>query len=345
MTMLKLLEPVSWCQTSPSQAPDVGDPARESFVLRLESLSYLVAQELSNHLRAHLPSGPDATSVDGFSFLAEFLQEGSSTGACDGLARTAMVLSGSEGAWLAVPEGDGWRITGRAWHPNPHASPDPANLGLHLIPLLCGDEQVGALALWPEPTSLGDRGLEGAFERALGAALGVRAAFDRCVRESLADPLTGLPNREGLERAFRRMTALADRNGRPLSVLMLDLDHFKAFNDRFGHLAGDDVLASFGGLLGRTLRASDLASRWGGEEFVVLVPNNLADAHIVGEKIRAATERLALPIPDSAAAPHPTVSIGITERQTGETLAAVLARADRALYQAKAQGRNRVAGL
>lgn len=162
-------------------------------------------------------------------------------------------------------------------------------------------------------------------------------------RLALADPLTGLANRRGFDESLGREVARAFRVCKPLSLLYLDLDHFKAVNDRFGHAAGDDVLGAFASLLARSSRRGDLAGRIGGEEFALLLPHTPREqAVLAAERIRRTTERN--PLGHS----HPvavTVSVGVATLAgvEGESGPALVDRADAALYQAKALGRNRVA--
>lgn len=142
-------------------------------------------------------------------------------------------------------------------------------------------------------------------------------------------------------------TQLATRHALPTSVLMLDLDHFKAVNDTYGHLVGDRVLATVSGCLVRHLRRSDVAGRYGGEELVVLLPHTpAAGALIIAERLRSAIAELAFI--SGGQAVSLTVSVGVAsllsnEGQVPEDVALdLLSRADQALYQAKHQGRNRV---
>jgi diguanylate cyclase (GGDEF)-like protein len=159
--------------------------------------------------------------------------------------------------------------------------------------------------------------------------------------DSLAhiDSLTGLINRRGADQLLANLVAQARRHKRPLGVLLCDVDHFKRVNDNFGHAMGDDVLRAVATALRQTLRESDSAARFGGEEFVVLLPETDADGvAVVGEKIRRAIAALALPEVGRC-----TISVGGAVMPHGRTLPAqLLARADEALYEAKAQGRDRV---
>lgn len=156
------------------------------------------------------------------------------------------------------------------------------------------------------------------------------------------DELTGLGNRRLLMERGTELVKLAQRHSRPLAALMLDLDHFKVVNDRYGHAAGDDVLRFLAAAVTLQLRASDLAGRSGGEEFVLLLPEtSLAQAAATAERLRESLARTPVPT-DEAHAPIPvTVSIGVAAlRAQDETLDALLVRADAAMYEAKRAGRN-----
>ena len=157
---------------------------------------------------------------------------------------------------------------------------------------------------------------------------------------SLTDPLTGIGNRRRLEQALEQELSRARRSGRTLSAFIADLDHFKSVNDTYGHESGDKVLAAFGEVLRRRIRAGDTAARFGGEEFVVLMPEtDLANAALIAERIRAAlAECLIAPLPEPV-----TASFGVAELVACEPARSLLARADKALYEAKHTGRNRVA--
>ncbi len=155
------------------------------------------------------------------------------------------------------------------------------------------------------------------------------------------DALTGAPNRRALLEKAGHLCAKARRESSPLAVLMLDLDHFKRINDTRGHLAGDEVLRHFARTIAQGLRSYDAYGRFGGEEFVALLPDaTLESAKSVAERIRAASEASA----DKAPALEPyTVSIGVALGIPGpDGLEPLLALADQAMYQAKSLGRNRV---
>lgn len=169
-----------------------------------------------------------------------------------------------------------------------------------------------------------------------------RAFHTTLLDQSTRDPLTGLGNRATTLGSLENRFDLSQRHGRPLSVVMCDLDHFKRINDAHGHGAGDMVLQAFGEVVRQNLRTSDLAGRIGGEEFLLVLPEtDLEGAEFLAERLR------------SALADHPlalgggqlqvTCSLGVAQRQPSDREAgALLGRADAALYLAKAQGRNRV---
>jgi diguanylate cyclase (GGDEF)-like protein len=158
-------------------------------------------------------------------------------------------------------------------------------------------------------------------------------------RRSTHDPLTGVLNRRGFAVLYERVRVQLRRSERPLTLMSIDLDFFKTVNDRHGHMMGDRVLVHVARVISQSLRESDDVARFGGEEFVVLLPEaELPSALQVAERIRAALRTC----PDHAL-PVCTVSIGIgTQRSGRETLDSLLARTDAALYRAKQLGRNRV---
>lgn len=158
---------------------------------------------------------------------------------------------------------------------------------------------------------------------------------------SATDPLTGAYNRRGLTRRLDEEIARADRFGLDLCVILLDVDHFKRINDGHGHHVGDEVLAKLAAKVAGAIRGSDIFGRWGGEEFVLVVPQQgLADAERIAEKLRNEVADAAL-VPGIAL----TVSLGVSQYSNGEPAASIIARADKALYAAKAGGRNRTVAL
>ncbi len=161
--------------------------------------------------------------------------------------------------------------------------------------------------------------------------------------QSVVDPLTGLFNRRYLETVLERDCRRALRAGRPLTVLMLDVDHFKNVNDTWGHDAGDLVLRELAGLLRAHFRGDDISCRYGGEEFVVLLSEStLEGAHVRAEQLRQSVHRLAVQYRQQSIGPI-TVSIGLAAiPDHGTTPEELISSADRALYEAKTGGRDRV---
>jgi len=153
------------------------------------------------------------------------------------------------------------------------------------------------------------------------------------------DGLTGLHNRRWLDETFSRQVERAVRSGRPLTLLLIDIDHFKRLNDELGHAAGDEALRQVSTVLAAAVRPRDSLARYGGEEFAVLVPDvEGAQAVQVAERLRDAVASRRLAGADGTTL---TISVGVGVKQTADTLASLLARADAALYRAKAGGRNR----
>ena len=161
------------------------------------------------------------------------------------------------------------------------------------------------------------------------------------VRDASTDTLTGLANRRGGREALEREVQRASRYGRPLSVIVFDLDHFKAVNDRYGHAAGDLVLRSVARAAARAVRDTDRVIRWGGEEFLVLcTETGQGEASRLAERLRRRIERVHL-----GRRRVVTASFGVATFAAGEDAAALSERADKALYRAKNAGRNRVVSL
>jgi diguanylate cyclase (GGDEF)-like protein len=145
------------------------------------------------------------------------------------------------------------------------------------------------------------------------------------------DGLTGLPNRRAWDDLLDRELARARRTGRPLSMALLDLDHFKAFNDRHGHLAGDDLLRDAAVAWKAQLRGGDVLARWGGEEFALLFPEtSVGEAVLVMQRLRQVTPR------------GQTFSAGVSEHHASAEAYTLIASADVAMYRAKDRGRDRI---
>ena len=177
----------------------------------------------------------------------------------------------------------------------------------------------------------------------VGASVGreQRRARDAAIRLSTIDSLTGLYNRTFFFNALEREIARGDRSGRAFCLVMLDLDDLKAINDRFGHIAGDQVLRGVSDIVRSGVRKIDVAARYGGDEFVALLPEtDPTGGWVLAEKIRLTVAEQGLPGVD----PGPTVSVGVVSYPAdGRSADALLVSADRAMYASKRGGKNRVA--
>ncbi len=162
--------------------------------------------------------------------------------------------------------------------------------------------------------------------------------------ESLTDPLTGLGNRKYFDRSIEMAVQNALANGEPLSLLMFDIDHFKSFNDSYGHLTGDQVLRLVGMSLKQTIKGQDITARYGGEEFAVVLPNTaLRQALTVADHIRRAVMAKELKKKSTGEIlGRVTISVGVSMLKPGDDTDSLIERADGCLYAAKRNGRNRV---
>ncbi len=214
------------------------------------------------------------------------------------------------------------------------------------VPIRLRDEVIGALALTRPPhdplTELEARFLSALADQ-IALAIHNAQLFARLEELSTIDELTRLPNRRYLHARLEREMADARRYGHPLSLLMIDIDHFKKLNDRAGHPVGDEALVAVSTRLRAALRDVDTVTRWGGEEFVVLLSHTgQREAAQVAEKLRRAILAIDAPWAREQPGGHLSLSIGVAELAPGEDGPALVQRADRAVYVAKRAGRNRV---
>ncbi len=207
-----------------------------------------------------------------------------------------------------------------------------------------GGIEIGQLALsLPTAEEQQDENFVTILARELAGPIRMVSLVEEAQRLATTDPLTGLFNRRAFSSLLERELARSTRYGHPLSLVLLDLDHFKKINDRFGHGTGDAVLQLTGQCLLAQGRNTDLAARWGGEEFVMaLTSTDGAGAACFCERLRTAIEGLEM-APEGERVPI-TASIGFAAYLPGESLDAFVDRADKAMYAAKSSGRNRVVG-
>ena len=203
---------------------------------------------------------------------------------------------------------------------------------------------LGSIALGPNPrgASSEDRRLLELLAAELGGPLRMAALISEARRLAATDSLTGLMNRRAFLEAMDRERSRAVRHTLPLSVLMLDVDHFKRVNDTHGHDAGDTVLCGIAKVLHKIARKSDFVARWGGEEFIVALAQTAeAGGRVAGERVRRAIADNSFTLP-SGEPLRVTASVGLASATAAINLEELVARADRALYAAKGRGRNRV---
>jgi diguanylate cyclase (GGDEF)-like protein len=226
---------------------------------------------------------------------------------------------------------------------------DGASIEEAWFPLVAGSNVVGVMGITGSPgLTLEQRNLAGAAAAIMAIGVKNMQLFLETRELSLRDRLTGCFNRgyaiDALDAELRR----SRRTGAPLSILMFDVDHFKAVNDQFGHLRGDDVLSAIGEQLGRSMRSTDIRCRYGGDEFLIILPETpLLGAHKVADVLRQDLASLNVGTGDGTPIAV-TVSVGVAAATEGELDAkAFIQRADEALYRAKRAGRNRscVVGL
>jgi diguanylate cyclase (GGDEF)-like protein len=167
----------------------------------------------------------------------------------------------------------------------------------------------------------------------------LRVAHDRIITLLYTDSLTGIANRRIFLESLGAAISFAQRHQTPLSIIMADLDDFKSVNDTFGHNAGDQVLQAFATLLMENGRQEDLAARFGGEEFIMMLPGTGAgEAAVLGERLRRHWKEMTSP----GISVRVTASFGVTAYQPGDTLDGFIERADQALYDAKMMGKDQV---
>jgi two-component system cell cycle response regulator len=210
------------------------------------------------------------------------------------------------------------------------------------FPIRSGEENLGEMTAFAGSRQLAsaDRHTLALLARELGTLAKTQFLMEHTKILAQTDALTALYNRRHTSATLDLEVARSNRYGSPLSILMCDIDHFKSVNDRFGHNAGDEVIRRVGRLLSENIRRIDLAGRWGGEEFLILLPSTkVLGAAVVAERIRDGIEALGAVEggPDSF-----TVSIGVAEHERGKAAIELVERADKALYVAKQRGRNRV---
>jgi diguanylate cyclase (GGDEF)-like protein len=216
--------------------------------------------------------------------------------------------------------------------------------GYRCLPLVAQGETVGLFYIEERQgeSAINDQDLHALTETVALSLVNLRLQ-EKLRNQSIRDPLTGLFNRRYLEESLELECSRAERSREPIAVVMLDVDHFKRFNDTFGHDAGDVVLKHVGEILKRSIRQGDLACRFGGEEFVLVMPGtSVAEAAEVAERVRESIKRLEVAYRNQSLGKI-TISLGVAPHPAaGQTPAELIEAADQMLYAAKSAGRDRV---
>lgn len=171
----------------------------------------------------------------------------------------------------------------------------------------------------------------------------LRRSYEKSIADAIIDPLTGLYNRRFMDTHLENLAQQAGRHGKPFTMMLIDIDHFKPINDTYGSAVGDQVLQGIAQVMSKSIRTADLAARFGGEEFVVLLPEtDLLSASTVTDRVRKMVEVSAINVNHDIHTLNITVSIGAAQLRPQEKWQDLLKRTDAALYQAKHNGRNQV---
>jgi len=269
-------------------------------------------------------------------------------------AATLIPLPKEIGAWPVIEEPHHCKAvrTGRAFVVNdvqleplcPSKFALPAEGSYYCGPLIAGGNLIGSVRmeaakdLWtPDRQRLLESYLGGA-----ASALSNLRLLGRMKEQANIDSLTGLYNRRFLEDYARKLFAIARRRQHPVGMIMLDLDRFKSFNDAYGHEIGDRILRHFAKTVTTSMRETNLASRYGGEEFIVLLPDtNAKSSALVAERIRKAVLSMVVPSNTEKPLPQLTVSVGVAAfPEHGQNLEEIIQASDKAMYESKRAGRN-----
>jgi len=211
------------------------------------------------------------------------------------------------------------------------------------LPLLFEENLLGILWIWGKDIMKTDLPVLSIFAKQIGISLERARLFQEVQSLALTDPLTGLHNRRALFELSRMEFSRAERTNRPISCMMLDLDHFKKINDNYGHQTGDHILQEFARRCRSAVRDMDLVGRYGGEELLIVLPEtDMTTALQIAERTRSTVAAIPMKVADREL--NVTVSIGVSSKdENTEYLETLIARADQAMYIAKHKGRDRVA--
>ena len=217
-----------------------------------------------------------------------------------------------------------------------------------IFPLL-GKKVLGCIVAHSTTTQLSDKEIEYLEQLSKQSSITLQRAnsYAEVLQHATLDALTGLNNRRQFESRLGQEVATAKRQGKPLCAIMMDVDFFKKVNDSYGHTAGDCVLKEIARVIKSSLRESDIPSRYGGEEFAILLPfTQIDEAYTVAERLRVAVESTPMKIPNEGGEGmitlKKTISLGLYQYQETDTAEELYQKADKALYEAKETGRNKV---
>ncbi len=291
----------------------IGDAARQLFPAASGALYLLDSARRNLHLQTHWGEPPTGDA----SFPPEH---------CWALRRGK----------INAPEDGGHRLVCE------HLRSSPTD-GATCLPMAAQGEILGVVSVYAMPGKTIDDQLSKTFVEQIALALASLKLREMLRSQSIRDPLTGVFNRRFMEESLDRELQKAARNGRPLGALMIDIDHFKGFNDSYGHDAGDAVLKEVGAFLRNNTRGADIACRYGGEEFAIIMPE--ASLQVATQRAEQLHQKIKLVDFRSCgiAARQVTISVGVAAvPDHGSTIASLLKVADTALYKAKADGRDHV---
>jgi two-component system cell cycle response regulator len=305
-------------------AGEVRSLARSETMAQLfEGLCRVLSEVLDYRWLALLPKAPHAPL-----FVHANIAAGDG---CEKQARAHLGVAEPRGATIVADD-------------RPSAESGRADAVPYLADVVFADAPIGRLALSPSLRGLSraDERLLAVLTSELAGPLQMTALHEDARRLASTDPLTGLLNRRAFLDALERERSRADRHGFLMSLLLIDVDHFKRVNDQHGHASGDLVLRGIAEALLRVARRSDYVGRWGGEEFVLALPQTgSAGAMVAAERLRLSIQRSVHRLP-SGTDLRITASVGVASADSPWSIPMLLTAADEAMYHAKAGGRNRI---